>query len=149
MFFHSDYCNTLLNEIRACAIDNIIHYPSLKVRYVGINYVMSSGGLPTVISEIVRESTFKSTKRATDSDDLTFENRPIFASVKGKERAVEGLNGEPVDSELTDAYSSSSDDDDDDLDILGNNSVKIINGIKFKDVKESRLWQKEVWGLTL
>ncbi|KAI1926055.1 hypothetical protein LOZ12_000518 [Ophidiomyces ophidiicola] len=53
LFSNDEFCTSLLNEIRLCAIDNILHFPALNIQYIAVSHA-SNGPVGTKACQIVK-----------------------------------------------------------------------------------------------
>ncbi|EEH50610.2 uncharacterized protein PADG_06689 [Paracoccidioides brasiliensis Pb18] len=148
IFSHSDYCTSLLREIRLCATDNVIQRPHLKVKYVAVSY-SSNGPISTSIARLYRLPPMPSKigKKNTFSQKHDFASTSCssIAADKGKGKAVQRPESQ-FSNFITPwaALESDMESDDDDR-----NRVTVIEGIKFREVTDVKVWQKEIWDLKL
>ncbi|KAK2780033.1 hypothetical protein FQN52_002258 [Onygenales sp. PD_12] len=131
LFQQTDYCPSVLREVKSCAIDSVIQRPSLRVKYIAVTYG-SSGSANTHVSMLTRTPPLK---------------KP--SAGKGKGKAVENLDSPAPGSAGKQCPWPTDDSDDDGFDFDREGRVVVSEGIKIRDVVDIKIWQKEIWDLRL
>jgi hypothetical protein len=140
-FVHNDNCPSVLREIRSCAIDNIMHFPHLKVQYVAVGHTIH-GNLTSILAKLVKKPTRKTPAMSSRSSisSASTGSWETKGKRKGKGKEIAGTDAEPS------WYPSDSDDD---LGGFNEASVRVIDNFKPTDADGIKMWQKEIWGLRL
>lgn len=138
-FVHTDNCASVLREIRSCAVDNIMHFPHLKVEYVAVGHTIH-GNMASSLAKLTRKSSRG--RRAPNSKlNANVESTKIRdTKEKGKGKEATATNAE-----LPWAPSDS----DDDFGPFNVVSVRVIENFKPADVTGIKMWEKEIWGMRL
>jgi hypothetical protein len=141
-FIHNDNCPSVLREIRSCAIDNILHFPHLRIQYVAVGHVMH-GTLTTTMAKLVKKSNWQQKAKSAKSSPSSMSTVSWNAKGKGKGKGKE-VAGTNADSSWT-----TPSDSDDEFGGFIEPSVRVIDNFKPIDATGIKMWEKETWGLRL
>ncbi|WEW54863.1 hypothetical protein PRK78_000289 [Emydomyces testavorans] len=146
LFFNSEYCAALLREIRLCAIDNIIHFPSLKVQYVAVSH-MVNGPVATKASRIVKALLpAKLDSMKLDVVTMSVLSKVLLSStsknIKVKPIPAGGSQSFPAEGSLNAVPWV--DDSDDDFSGLSQWTL-LVDAIELHDTIGIKVWQREIY----
>lgn len=138
-FVHTDNCSSVLREIRSCAIDNIMHFPRLKVEYVAVGHTIH-GNLTSNLAKLTRKPNRRAPPSSSNPDTNCGSTEIGDPKGKGKRKEATATNTEQP-------WPSS--DSDDDFGTFNVVSVRLIENFKPADVTGIKMWEKEIWGMRL
>ncbi|OJD18502.1 hypothetical protein AJ78_01491 [Emergomyces pasteurianus Ep9510] len=154
LFTQSDYCPSVLREIRMCAADSVIQRPYLQVEFIAVSYAMN-GPTATAVSRLERSPPCPSSRSKDGNkkmDTLFYEDDDADANVDATSRRAPGNfkgKGKEVHVSWEVDGSEDNDDDEEEEEEGKQGQVTVHDGVKFRDVTGVKVWQKEVWDLKL
>ncbi|KAL1998909.1 hypothetical protein VTN02DRAFT_5395 [Thermoascus thermophilus] len=149
-FTHTaDTCNSMLRELRCCAIDNIVHCPTLLVEYVAICYTMKASGPTSNSVTLMKRKPHGAERRSATRRQIHLNmSTECDGKGKGKANSTSLVSDEGSLSPSSDSVWTPDDsEDEDERPQEGNLWVK--TGLKLKDVTGIKMWEKEIWDLRL
>lgn len=139
-FRNDDTCVWVMRETRKFIVDNLCHYPELKLEWISIDddrverIIRPPPQTPAAKAEEKKNKKGKSKAGAGSS----------FGAFGGPGTAT-GTGGPSVFPPLPlPGWETDSDSDDEDTDIVANTKLETVEGVHFYDVWDVRIFKKEV-----
>jgi hypothetical protein len=167
LFHHHDNCDSMLREIRLCIIDNIVQCPVFNVEYIAVCFAMH-GLASNSVSQLRRkirpraQVAHDASSRCASQSPGNSSDKPGLGSafgaswdIKGKGRVTKStsqgmvIDPEQADSNFDDKTPWNSDDSDEDDECSGYDSSIVNTFTSVSDVVGVKMWEKEVWDLSL
>lgn len=141
----SDICNAILRELRSCAVDNILHYPMLRIEYVGMS---SLGADPSygVVTQLARRphQSPKTARTPEPQRGLRGSRSRANSGYVSSHSSSSGSNTIYEDLGYVSGESES------ELDyVVGPLKVFETSGVALRDIFGIKIWEEGIWRLRL
>jgi hypothetical protein len=165
LFQHRDVCNSMLRELRLCIVDNVVHCPVLHVEYVAL--CSSVHGLTANSVTQLKRNIRKSHVPAYVDEQSNYRRRrrspnKLSSSstsstgwyIKGKGKAKSSYHTLEADvdqgeSNFDEAPLWTPDESDEDDNYASGNASIVDDGLRVCDIVGVKMWEKEIWELSL
>ncbi|KAL1953602.1 hypothetical protein VTO42DRAFT_2549 [Malbranchea cinnamomea] len=150
LFSSSDTCQAVLREVQSCALDHVVRLPFLKIKYIAVSNGTEEPR-STGISRIDRrtiaplqahpsESRRLSNSSSSQSSFLmSYPNEvPDSNAIKESDRSSPWISNE--DEFAVEPASRTSD---------SLNVPEVVEGLVLEDIKDVRVWEKDIWNIRL
>ncbi|KZL68324.1 F-box domain-containing protein [Colletotrichum tofieldiae] len=139
-FRNDDTCVWVMRETRRFIVDNLCHYPELKLEWISID--------DDRVERIIRPPPQTPAAKAEEKKNKKGKNKAgagsSFGAFGGPGTAT-GTGGPGVFPPLPlPGWETDSDSDDEDTDIVANTKLETVEGVHFYDVWDVRIFKKEV-----
>ncbi|GKT45692.1 uncharacterized protein ColSpa_05873 [Colletotrichum spaethianum] len=139
-FRNDDTCVWVMRETRRFIVDNLCHYPDLKLEWISID--------DDRVERIIRPPPQTPAAKAEEKKNKKSKNKAgagsTFGTFGGPGTAT-GTGGPGVFPPLPlPGWETDSDSDDEDTDIVANTKLETVEGVHFYDVWDVRIFKKEV-----
>ncbi|KAH0431396.1 F-box domain-containing protein [Colletotrichum camelliae] len=130
-FRNDDTCVWVMRETRRFIVDNLCHYPHLKLEWISID--------DDRVERIIRPP--PQTPAAKKEEKKNKKGKAKASAVPG---GFGGLSTEQFPPLPMPGWDTDSDSDDEDTDIVANTKLETVEGVHFYDVWDVRIFKKEV-----
>lgn len=130
-FRNDDTCVWVMRETRRFIVDNLCHYPDLKLEWISID--------DDRVERIIRPP--PQTPAAKKEEKKNKKGKAKASAVTG---GFGGLGTEQFPPLPMPGWDTDSDSDDEDTDIVANTKLETVEGVHFYDVWDVRIFKKEV-----
>jgi hypothetical protein len=166
LFQHRDVCNSMLRELRLCIVDNAVHCPGLRVEYVAL--CLSVHGLAAnSVTQLKRNIRKSHVPAYVDEQSDLYRRRRRSANklsssstssvgwdIKGKGKAKSSYHA--LEADLDQGESNfdemplwTPDESDEDDNYAAGNASIVDDGLRVSDIVGVKMWEKEIWELSI
>ncbi|QVM08196.1 hypothetical protein D8B26_002889 [Coccidioides posadasii str. Silveira] len=136
-----EYCAMSLREIRLCAVDSVLHFPSLKVQYIAVSH-MASGPVATKVSRISRSFRVKKDPKLNDVKMEAISKMLGIAALRISENDVSAGTSQSSQAENSLKATHFADDSDDELSPY---NQMVVDSVDLHEIRGIKIWGKEIF----